>query len=135
MPKSAPIQRSPIGSYTTVGSPWLSLSHGVPVCALDQSESNVSAARRAPLLFEKMPIDVLTTWMKCAGPTSPFVSGGQPAPQFAESSPAKLVVGAETGALGTATAARGSTAPGSAVFGDTGTRSLRSHARGFGRSC
>src|SRR3954470_18737120 len=105
MPKSATIQRSPIGSYTTVGSPWLSLSHAVPVCAPDQSESNVNAASRTPSLLRKMPIDVLTVWMKCAGPTSPFVSGGQPAPQFAESSPAKLVVGAETGALAAATAA------------------------------
>ena len=47
----------------------------------------------------------------------------------------KLDVGADTGALGAVTAACGSDAPGSAVFGETGTRSLRSHARGFGRSC
>src|SRR4051812_38251275 len=77
--------------------------------------------------------------MKYVGPTSPFVSGGQPAPQPAESRPAKVPANAPdpgpgAGAFGTVSAAAGSTAPGSVVLVCVANGSSSCHARGFGMS-
>src|SRR5262249_52641795 len=110
--KSATIQRSPSGSYTTVGSPELFVSQSVPLPAADHRELNVKAASCTPSLFRKIPTDVLTAWTNSVGPTSPTGSGGWPAPQVAKSSPGMLLIGSGAGALGPGEAT-GSSAPGS----------------------
>src|SRR6266704_1774266 len=91
-------QRSAAPSYTTVGSPKFLLSHGFPKFPWLIRLSNVKAARRAPSDLRKIPTEVLTAWMKWVGPTSPTVSGGQPSPQLAKSSPANETEGEGAGA-------------------------------------
>src|SRR5947208_2807059 len=91
-------QRSSNVSYRTTGSPKLFVSHRLPKGAWLMNVLKVNAAIWAPVDLLKIPMDVLIVSMKWLGPTSPFVSGGCPAPQVAKSSPAKFMSGAGAGA-------------------------------------
>ena len=61
--KSLMNQRSSKLSYTTTGSPKLSVSHRLPKLPWLMNWSNVNAATPAPVVLSKMPIAVLTVWM------------------------------------------------------------------------
>src|ERR1700720_4354631 len=97
----------------------------------------LNAATGAPPVLLNMPIEVLMVSIKYVGPTSPFVSGGCPAPQVGESSPSKLTrgVGAATaGAIPGALVAPFCGAPTAGVWSGVSVLGFRGGASRSGRS-